>query len=149
MKQTFVISLLLVFLITACTTKPTNEMKEKYTAEVLKVETDFAEMAKQNGIAAAFLAFADEEAVLSRGTLIRGKAEIKAYFEANVAVYKDLKLEWKPDFIEVSESGDLAYTYGNYSATSLAEDGSMKSDSGIFHTVWKRQADGQWKFVWD
>ena len=27
--------------------------------------------------------------------------------------------------------------------------GNENSMEGIFHTVWKRQEDGSWKFVWD
>lgn len=38
----------------------------------------------------------------------------------------------------------MLYTYSVTDST-----GETKSSSGIFHTVWKRQADGTWKFVWD
>jgi len=150
MRQKLTICAIISILIfSACTIQTSDAKKETYKDEVLKAEANFAQMAKEQGLAAAFLAFADENAVLQRGTLIKGKAEIKAYFEKNAVSYKNLKLEWKPDLVEVSASGDLAYTYGEYTSKSLAEDGKVSNGSGIFHTVWKRQADGQWKFVWD
>ena len=58
-------------------------------------------------------------------------------------------LVWKPDYVDVSESGDLAYTYGKYTFTSRDSTGRKVVSKGIFHTVWKRQEDGSWKFVWD
>lgn len=150
MRNKFAIGVLFsVLILSACTNKTKLTMTEKYKAEVMKAEADFTQMAKEKGVSVAFLAFADEDAVLSRGKLIKGKAEIKAYFEAQSVNYKDLKLDWKPDFVDVSESGDLAYTYGSYTSKVLTNDGSVSNGSGTFHTVWKRQSNGEWKFVWD
>jgi ketosteroid isomerase-like protein len=56
-------------------------------------------------------------------------------------------LTWSPDFIDVSASGDMAYTYGKYNYTTTDSLGNVSEIEGIFHTVWKRQADGNWKFV--
>jgi ketosteroid isomerase-like protein len=58
-------------------------------------------------------------------------------------------LVWKPDYVDVSKSGDLGYTYGTYNYTSLDSLGNEQSSSGVFHTVWKRQEDSSWKFVSD
>ena len=62
---------------------------------------------------------------------------------------QDEKLIWKPDFVDVSASGDLAYTYGAYTYSYKDSTGAIVEQGGIFHTVWKRQADGGWRFVWD
>ena len=44
----------------------------------------------------------------------------------------------------------MAYTYGNYEMKYLAENESEIQESrGIFHTVWKKQKDGTWKYVYD
>jgi ketosteroid isomerase-like protein len=43
----------------------------------------------------------------------------------------------------------MAYTYGKYTWRSKDTANQNASFSGIFHTVWKRQADGTWKYVWD
>ena len=58
-------------------------------------------------------------------------------------------LSWKPDFIDVSDSGDMAYTYGKALYTYTDSLGVTKEYPALFHTVWKRQEDGSWKFVWD
>jgi ketosteroid isomerase-like protein len=122
--------------------------KQKLINEIYKVENDFAISAKNDGVNAAFLKFADENAVILRSDIIlKGKPEIKKYMDSSKAT--DVKLEWKPDFVEVSLSGDLAYTYGKYTFSGKNSSGEIISDSGIFHTVWKKQKDGTWKFVWD
>ena len=56
---------------------------------------------------------------------------------------------WKPDFIDVSNDGTMSYTYGNYewSMTDTLEN--TKISTGVFHTVWKKMLDGNWKYVWD
>ncbi len=134
----------------ACNNQTNDQMIEEFKAEVVKTEQDFAELVKEKGVSAGFLAFADENAVLKRGEkLIKGKAEIQKYFEAQDLKYKDVKLEWSPDFVEVAQSGDLAYTYGKATYSVVTTDGQIDSGAGLFHTVWKRQADGTWKYVWD
>jgi ketosteroid isomerase-like protein len=49
----------------------------------------------------------------------------------------------------VSACGDLGYTWGSYTFTATDSLGATHRSEGIFHTVWKRQPDGSWKFVWD
>jgi ketosteroid isomerase-like protein len=121
----------------------------KWKQEILDQESAFAAMAEREGIEKAFLAFAADEAVLSRNNeIISGRANIEKWFKARPQA-KGTLLEWKPDFIDVSSAGDLAYTYGNYQFTSIDSVGNKEVRTGIFHTVWKRQQDGSWKFVWD
>ena len=116
----------------------------------METETLFAEMASKEGIPVAFEAFASEEAVLMRNNkLVIGKTELKRYFETQKASLNDVKLSWKPDFVDVSTSGDLGYTYGQYKLTYKDSIGVIQESTGIFHTVWKRQLDNSWKFVWD
>ncbi len=137
------IAILIIF--SSCEQKPCIEdLKD----EILNTEREFAVMVKEKGIAVAFEAFAADDAVLNRSdTLIIGKDAINTYFKDQIL--RDVNLEWTPDFIDVSTSGDLAYTYGNYIFTASDTSGRPIKGQGVFHTVWKRQADGNWKFVWD
>lgn len=119
---------------------------EEWKNEIRDAEKAFAQMTREKGVHDAFLAFADEQAVLLRGNkLVVGKDSIDAFLENQVSK----SLVWAPDFVDVSVSGDLGYTYGKYTFTYLDKEGNEKTNEGFFHTVWKRQADGTWKFVWD
>lgn len=121
---------------------------EKLKAEIIKTEQDFAEMAKKEGVQKAFLFYAAEDAVLNRNnTVLKGKRNIKAYFENQTN--KEINLEWTPDFVDVAASGDLGYTYGYYIFSAIDTSGKNIKYEGVFHTVWKKQPEGNWRFVWD
>ena len=117
--------------------------------EVYRTEKQFEEAAKVQGIAEAFYLFADDSAVIKRAndTLVKGREAIRNFYGG--PRYKKAQVSWTPDFINVSGDGALAYTYGKYTWRSPDENGIMQESRGVFHTVWKRQADGTWKYVWD
>lgn len=123
--------------------------KETYKQEIIQTEFDFAKMVKEQGVQAGFTFFADSNAVMRRAdeSLIMGKIAIEEHF--GKSRYKDAILEWKADFVDVAESGDLGYTYGHYTFEAKDSTGNSVKATGTFHTVWKRQPDGSWKFVWD
>ena len=123
---------------------------EAWIQEIKDVEREFARMAESEGIPEAFLHYAADDAVIMRGDqLLSGRSALARHFEKNASPARDEKLSWQPDFVDVSASGDLAYTYGPYTYSYVDSTGSRVEQRGIFHTVWKRQADGSWRFVWD
>ncbi|HUW06327.1 MAG TPA: DUF4440 domain-containing protein [Williamwhitmania sp.] len=149
MVRTIVAALLLVYLISGCSKDNSTNNKAKYVTEIAAAENAFAQMAKEKGLQAAFTFFAADSAVINRGdVLIKGKNSIFSYY-GKPSGLQNVKLEWKPDFIGVSANGDLGYTYGKYHFSGMDSFGKMIENEGIFHTVWERQADGSWKFVYD
>ena len=150
MKPLVQIALILPFLFISCSINNKKEISEKWKQEIVDTEHEFAKMAKNEGISKAFLTFAADDAVLMRNNnLIIGKEELKRSFSSRKSTSGKASLSWKPDFVDVSASGDLGYTYGKYIYTFTDSTGNIKLDSGIFHTVWKRQSSGEWRFVWD
>lgn len=145
MKKFFLFGMVLV-LIFSCNT---SVEKESLIKEIFNSEKAFEKMCAEKGIAEAFYFFADDSAVIKRenDTLIIGKEQIKEYYDKEF--YKTAKVSWAPDFIDVSEDGTLAYTYGKYLWVSKDEKGNDVEYRGVFHTVWKRQIDNTWKYVWD
>ena len=70
-----------------------------------------------------------------------GKKALEAYFAGK----EDFKtLSWKPFTADASRSGDMGYTIGNW--TLAAPDTTYH---GNYYTIWKRQADGSWKWIYD
>ena len=121
-------------------------MTEVWKQEIIKTEEAFSTMAQKEGMNKAFLNFvADDGVLLRNNTLIKGKDSIKVFMKNSTST----GLSWAPNFVDVSASSDLAYTYGTYTYKYQDSLGNNKSSQGIFHTVWKRQADNTWKFVWD
>jgi ketosteroid isomerase-like protein len=135
-----------ILLWTSCH-QPIN--KEEIKKEIFDTEKAFEKMAAEKGVPEAFFYFADENAVIIRdnNTLIKGKEGIKMYYEKGDTTHATVN--WTPDYIDVSDCGTLGYTYGKYVWKVKNADGETVEHKGIFHTVWKKQADNSWKYVWD
>jgi ketosteroid isomerase-like protein len=146
-KSIALVSLLLLLL--SCASKKAIPSQDALKVQVFKAEDEFKNLSQTKGISEAFYTFADDSAVIKRenDTLIKGKENIKKYYSN--AKFEKAFVTWKPDFVEVSNDGTLAYTYGKYIWTVKDSLGNKKDFKGIFHTVWKKQKDGSWKYVWD
>lgn len=130
----------------SCNSKTDQKAIEKWKQEIKETELNFAKMAKEEGIEKAFTTYAADDAVLMRNNdLIIGLKNIELFYKGKTSK----SLSWSPDFVDVAKSGDLGYSYGQYTYSYIDSAGNAVEDKGIFHTVWKRQPDGNWKFVWD
>lgn len=131
-------------LMISCQDKPNRQNIQQ---EIVAAEEAFEKMATEKSIAQAFYEFADANATINRGELIHGRKAILDFYKK--AGLDKARLQWAPDSVFVSEAGDMAYTYGKYKMNLPDSSGQIITKTGIFHTVWKRQSDGSWKYVWD
>jgi ketosteroid isomerase-like protein len=145
MKPVQNLSILLLMVISC---KPSVN-REDIKKEIFLTEKAFEKMTRDKSVAEAFYFFADSNAVINRGndSLITGKESIRNYYETRKAT--NAIVQWAPDFIDVSECGTLGYTYGKYEWKVIKDTGDTLISRGVFHTVWKKQKDGTWKYVWD
>jgi ketosteroid isomerase-like protein len=140
--------IILLLVLTACQRNVDIQKIEQWKSEITNAEHQFAAMAKEKGIAAAFYEYADSNAAIKReGKVIQGREAIKKYYDAQNLI--NVQLQWTPSFVEVSSSGDLGYTYGGFTYSEKDSTGKINETKGIFHTVWKKQKAGGWKYVWD
>ena len=58
-------------------------------------------------------------------------------------------LSWEPHLAFVSASADLGYTLGTYRSVRHDSIGQERSGTGKYVTIWRKQADGGWKVVFD
>ena len=144
MKKNLIIAI--AGIIVSCT--PQKHDAERLKCEIVAAEKAFNEYAREYGVKEAFLTFAHPEAVINRrDSIISGRRAIENYFDSQTLTR--VVLQWEPDFIDVSASGDMAYTYGKYTFSAMTPDSTEVKASGIFHTVWKRDENGEWKYVYD
>jgi ketosteroid isomerase-like protein len=110
--------------------------------QVKSADSAFAALSVARGAQAAFLSFAASEAVLlgpPGAPMTHGREAIGAAFAEFPA---DAVLDWAPVTADVAGSGDLGCTVGEASIVA-------RNSYSKYVTVWKRQADGSWKFVAD
>jgi len=123
--------------------------KEKLKQEILQADIDFSKLSEEKGRNEAFVSFCDEKVVLlspNQMPLIGKDALEKKFLNRSD---KNYKLIWVPAFAEVSESGELGYTYGFYQLETADSTGKKLTEEGTYATIWKKQSDGKWKFVLD
>ena len=137
-----------IIMLLGCNPYEDSPERKQWLTEIKAVEQEFNNMARDSGLAKAFGHFATDNAVLQRDDrFIKGRDSIIAYYERNSS--PEMDLSWEPSYIDVSDDGSLGYTYGNFKFTMIDSTGAEKTQSGVFHTVWKRQDDGSWRYVWD
>ncbi len=148
MKNHFILLVTVILFFCQCDVQIKTDSSESGKQQILATEKEFEKMTAEKGWAESFSYFADDSAVLqSEEGIIKGKTAIKAHYSNSK--YKDVSLRWDADFVDVARSGDLAYTYGKYTFTAVDTAGKPIDSKGIFHTVWKKQKDGSWRYVWD
>ncbi len=140
-------STFIIFAFCLSCTHPLNP--EVLKKEIFQTEKAFEKMAAEKGIPEAFAYFADSNAVIKRehDTLISGRENIGAHYAKQDL--RGVTVTWTPDFIDVSPDGQLGYTYGHYLWKFPVNDSTVQESRGVFHTVWKRMGNGEWRYVWD
>ena len=113
---------------------------------LVDTERKFARTSEEQGTRPAFLAFIAEDGILFRPTATNGKK----WMQQNPLPPSDKRplLAWQPAFADIALAGDMGYTFGPWEYKEDIKDAKPVA-YGHFVTVWKRQADGSWKFVID
>jgi ketosteroid isomerase-like protein len=125
-----------------------NDLKNSVD-KLIKADKEFSQKSIKDGIASAFIAYADNDVILMRDKQfpIMGIEELKEHYSK---IKKgDAKLEWTPVKAEVAESKELGYTFGNWIYTDKDKEGNESKAYGNYVTIWKKQKDKSWKFVLD
>ena len=117
---------------------------------LINVDKSFSDFSLKNGFANAFMAYADDNVIkmANNSYPIIGKKGLIAKF-SKIAVSNHNVLTWIPLKAEISQSGDLGYTFGNYQ---LKVKLTVDKDTiyyGNYVSIWKKQKDGRWKYVLD
>ena len=109
--------------------------------QVFEAESGFAKTlaARDSQAFATYLAI--DAVFFSRRDTLRGRAAVVAgwhpFFEGAAAPFS-----WSPQIVEVLESGTLALSSGPVRDPSGRQ-------IGTFNSIWRREADGRWRVVFD
>jgi ketosteroid isomerase-like protein len=109
--------------------------------DLIAADSTFAAMSVASGAKTAFLTYAAEDAISFGGgpQITEGRDAIGAGFDGFPA---GAVLEWWPVAAKIAPSGDLGCTVGEAAIASLHH-------YSKYLTIWRRQADGSWRFVAD
>jgi len=147
MKTLLLFSLLLIPLL-GRTQQVNDTLIQRYKDEIMKTDIEFNEMCTANGLAKAFIEFASEEVIIMRQNQFP-IVGIDALRERYSKMKSQIKLTWYPVKADVSKSGDLGYTFGNWELASKTSEGKDTTSYGVYISIWKKQKNGKWKYVFD
>ena len=119
-------------------------------AKLRDLETAWAAAAAAKDVDKSVANYADDAVLLMPGMpAAKTKDAVRAAWKGMLAD-PNMKIAFSPDRIEVSASGDLATTQGSYTMT-MTNPKTKKpvEDKGSYITVYKKQADGNWKAIED
>jgi ketosteroid isomerase-like protein len=70
--------------------------------------------------------------------------------KARMAKYKPSELfAWIPEEAVVADSGELGFTWGHWEAQDHDKDQHLVVERGLYFDVWRRGADGVWRWISD
>ncbi len=120
--------------------------KKSALQAMVDTERAFAKMSEDQGTRPAFMAFIADDGILFRPTAVKGKQ----WMSEHPLPPSDKRplLGWYPVVAGIARAGDMGYTTGPWEYKSGIDDAKPVA-WGHFLTVWKKQADGQWKFAVD
>ncbi len=141
MKLTLARSGLLVIAVLYARAAESQTTDALAAAQVRAAETAFAQTMAARDVNAFASFVADDALFFGDSAVLRGKAAIVAgwnsLFDGATAPFS-----WAPETVEVLDSGTLALTSGPV----RGPDGKQ---IGTFNSIWRREADGRWKVVFD
>jgi ketosteroid isomerase-like protein len=138
---------ILICFLGSCTVKKKTDLIDNAHEKMLLFDTDkaFSDLSVQKGMKAAFLEYIDSDGVLLKPNFLPmvGADAIDYLIQINDTSYT---LNWIPRHAFVSKSADMGYTYGIYALHPNEIDTVLY---GTYVSIWKKEADGKWKFVLD
>ena len=106
-------------------------------AEVIAAEREFAADAQARGFVAAFKKYAAPDAIGFQPDPVNIQQSLAG--EPDEPANRSLK--WWPVWAGIAQSGDIGFTTGPYT--------SGEKRFGQYFTVWAKQADGAWRWIYD
>ena len=146
MKKTLVLAIVLLSLY-SCNYFGKKKDPDANDDKMKMMDTDraFSRLSEQKGMKNAFLEYIDSNGVLLRSNHLPllGADAIDYLIQQNDSAFT---LKWEPKAGVVAHSGELGYTYGIYVLKPGTTDTLIY---GNYVSIWKKQSDGNWKFVLD
>jgi ketosteroid isomerase-like protein len=110
---------------------------------LLELEGKFADAVAREGGKAFSAWFADDAVTLANGKPpVTGRLAIAAQAQWDPASYQ---LSWVAEGARMGPSGDMGFTWGQYTGTAKDGQGGVVTTTGRYMTVWKKLPGGDWK----
>jgi len=140
----------ITLLVIGCTPPKPAPAADTRTADEAAIRAADAAWSQASKNADGMLTFyADDATVLAPHTPMASDGESRRKTITELFAAPGVALSWQATKVEVARSGDIGYSLGTYEVTMNDANGKPISDRGKYTTIWRKQADGNWKVVVD
>ena len=117
---------------------------------LLRRDAEWAAAAAEGRDIELILSFWTDDAIVIPPGLpsVIGKTALREYVEGSMQI-PGFMITWTSDDITFSPDGQLAYIFSRNAVTMNAPDGSPATTEGRAVTIWRREADGEWRCAVD
>ena len=117
--------------------------------KVMQLSRDWTEAAVARDVEKAVSYWAEDAIFMSANQApLRGKQAIREMVEGSFKT-PGFGISWKPQTVQVSESGDMAYLIEESVVQYTDSTGKAITQNNNAVTIWRKQGDGSWKNVVD
>jgi uncharacterized protein (TIGR02246 family) len=118
-------------------------------AAIRRTDTEWLAASTARDLERVLPFWTDDATILSPGApAIVGKEAIRRYVSRAFAT-PGFSISWKTEKVEVSQSGDMAYSTGTDRISYATADGKSVAADNRGVAIWKKQPDGSWKCILD
>lgn len=140
----------ITLLVIGCTPQKPASAADTRAADEAAIRAADAAWSQAAKNADGMLAFhADDATVLAPNAPMASDGASRRKVIAELYAMPGIALSWQATKVEVARSGDIGYSLGTYELTANDANGKPISDRGKYTTIWRKQADGNWKVVVD
>lgn len=146
MYVSFIVSNNIIYAQSLARKKDLNKT-DKALSDLIQTDRDFCQMSLKKGMKVAFVYYADSNVIKvnTKEYPIRGILDLKSSFTEEPD--GPSALSWEPLKAEVSKDGDMGYTFGGWKWPE--KEPKDTTYYGYYISIWKKQKDGSWKYVFD
>jgi ketosteroid isomerase-like protein len=139
--------LIFAFSCGSCKQHSEGNISHDESGKVLQADKNFNTFCQAHGRSAAFIAFAADSVIQMRDGAfpLIGKQALQSYYIQKNDTTSNLS--WEPSRAEAN--GDIGYTFGWWKFKVRTQSGSDTLFRGTYVTVWKKQNNGEWKYILD
>ena len=130
-----------------------NETKVDLKAEeaaIIKADSTWSALSAEAKDVDKIVSYWTDDAVVlpPDQPLVKGKEALRKFVEESLKI-PGFSISWKSSGIKFSPDGKLAYMYGENMMNMNDSTGSKISVPGRGYSIWRKEADGNWKCVVD
>ncbi|HZS44839.1 MAG TPA: nuclear transport factor 2 family protein [Blastocatellia bacterium] len=111
---------------------------------LVAAERAFSKTSVEKGVRNSFLEFFADDGIEFQPGPVNAKETLSKQSD----VRPTTELKWEPVYADVAASGELGYTTGPYTFTDRRPE-TAATRYGHYFSIWKKQADGNWKVAVD